>query len=215
MSDAPTRHPLAWPAGRPRTRYRKLGRFSADGRSITVAVAVSRLDEEAIRLGAMYPLLSTDMPLRLDGRPYSGRAGALPPDPGACLYFQLKGQPFALACDTFTDLAQNIAALAAHIEATRAIERYGVASAAETLQAFSALPPPAAGNRPARPWWEVLGFGADPLPLFPGVAARPAIDAAFREQLKRHHPDAGGSAAAMAEVNAAREEALASLEKTA
>lgn len=205
---SPQRFPLTWPAHRPRKPAfaRKAGKFSADGRAITVAAAVDRLDGELSRLGAIYPVLSTNIELRLDGRPRSGQGN--PADPGACVYFSLKGKPFALACDTYSDVAQNIAALAAHLDATRAIERHGVASAAETLEAFSALPPPTGATpETTRGWREILGFAAN----FPtGYAPEDAlvlIGVRYRERAPKAHPDNGGSAAAMAELNAARDAA--------
>ena len=41
------------------------------------------------------------------------------------LYFHLKKQPYAMACDRYTTVADNLAAIAAHIDAVRAIERHG------------------------------------------------------------------------------------------
>lgn len=200
MSD-PTRHPLAWPIGRPRRGWsnRKSGKFTSGGNPVTVAAAVQRLDEELVRLGAIYILPSSNLELRLDGRPRSDRG--VPNDPGVCVYFQLKGKPFALACDAYDNVAQNIAALAAHIEATRAIERHGVATAAESLAAFSALPPPGPATQPPRSWWVVLGVSAR--------ATAAEINAAFRTLSADRHPDRpGGSHDAMAELSAARDAAL-------
>lgn len=198
----PTRYPLAWPAGRPRTKVRKQGSFRAYDRTITVTAAISRLNDEIDRLGGRYPILSTMLETRMDGTPYLNRG--MPADPGACLYFQLKGEPYALACDTFTDLAQNIAALAGHIEATRRITRYGVATASETLRAFHALPPPIITEPPPKPWHEVFG-------VVPGVVDASDIEALYRTKARKAHPDAGGSEAAMAELNRARDAALKEL----
>lgn len=205
---APGHFPLAWPPERPRTPAwkRQYGRFKADGRPVTMAVAVDRLDAELGRLGAAYPMLSSNVKLRLDGRPRSGEPR--PTDPGACVYFLLKGKPFALACDSYESVEQNVAALAAHLEATRAIERHGVATAAETLEAFSALPPPSAGARPPRTWREILGFDAAFPAGFSADEAETLISGRFRERAKAAHPDHGGSTAAMTELTAARDAAL-------
>lgn len=210
MSGAPSRYPLAWPAHRPRTpsHRRKSGRFTKDGRGVNAADAMMRVEAELDRLGGRYPLLSSNVELRVDGRPRSDRSA--PSDPGVCLYFDLRSKPFALACDTYDTVAQNIAALAAHLEATRAIERHGVASAAESLQAFSALPPPSVAVTPAsRAWWLVLGMASDPRAAgLPAAALKGAIDAAYREAARKAHPDNGGSTAIMAALNAARDQAL-------
>jgi hypothetical protein len=190
------RYPLAWPAGKPRTPWtaRKSGAFKADGRYITVDRAFQRIQYELDRIGGRNPLVSTNVELRVDGRPRMDRAA--PSDPGVCLYFDLKGQPYALACDVYQTVPQNLAAIAAHLEATRAIERHGVATAAEMFTAFVALPQP-------KRWWEVLGLTAG--------ASLADVEAAWRAKAGANHPDRGGSHAAMAELNAARDAARRAL----
>src|SRR5690606_37638439 len=116
----------------------------------------------------------------LDGLPRSGQAE--PSDPGVALYFDLAGKPHCMPCDTYTKVAQNIAAIAAHIEATRAIERHGVSSVAEMFSGFTALPAPSS----KRAWRDVLGFHGTQLP------SKASIDSAWREKAKKAHPDAGG-----------------------
>lgn len=193
---APDAYPLAWPAGKPRTpaTQQKHGRFARDGRWITLAGACERVQAEVKRLGGRWLVISTNIALRRDGKPYSGQRE--PDDRGVCIYFDLDGQPYAMACDRYTEVADNLAAIAAHIEATRAIERHGVASAAETLQAFQALPAP---KRPH----EILGV--------PANASAAEIKTAWRKAIAGAHPDQGGSEAAAAELNAARDEMLKGL----
>ena len=137
--------------------------------------------------------MSSNVQLRRDGLPYSGQRE--PEDRGVCVYFQMQGKPYAMACDLYTTVADNLAAVAAHIEATRAITRHGVASAAETLQAFQALPPPG-----GRHWTDVLNL--------PRGTDAEAIKSAHRKLLAGAHPDQGGSHDRMAELNAARDAAL-------
>lgn len=204
MSETPTRWPLAWPAHRPRAKVRKRGKFQ--GRSergwlepITVARAMKRLEDEVERLGGRNLLLSTNIETRLDGQPRSG--APQPADPGCCLYFSLKGEPMALACDAYTEVAQNIAALAAHIESTRAIARHGVASTTETLQAFRALPAPPP-EIPKAPWWEVLGIMRD-------FATEDTVSGVHRALTKRAASQ--GDEAALKALNVARDEALAAI----
>lgn len=170
-------------------------------------VARKRVQVELDRLGALYPMLSTNIELRLDGQPRSGRPA--PQDPGACVFFSLKGKPFALACDTFDTVEGNVGALAAHIEALRAIERHGVASAAESLEAFVALPPPAGSVRSTdKPWREVLGLKPDFPSGYDRDDAEIIVKARWRERATEAHPDTGGSVQKMAALNAARDEAL-------
>lgn len=186
-----TAYPLAWPAGRPRTRYPKDGTFSSFGSRITIAQAADRVENEVARLGGSYLLISSNVEVTLSGRPRSGTAA--PADPGVCVYFHVKKQPYALACDRYTKVADNLAAIAAHIEAVRKIERHGVASTAETLQAFQALPAP---KRPH----EILGIPAD--------ATEADVKRAWRTRIADAHPDQGGTQAAAAEINAARDAML-------
>lgn len=191
-------YPLQWPHGRPRKmpNQRRDGRFAHRGKPVTIAEAVGRLQDEAARIGARYVVISSNLVTRQDGLPRGNQAE--PVDPGIALYFQLAGKPHCMPCDTYTKVAQNIAAIAAHIEATRAIERHGVSSVAEMFQGFTALPPPGA----ARSWRHVLDI----------TAARPSpteIEAHYRTKAKHAHPDApGGSHDKMTELNAARDAAL-------
>lgn len=202
-------YPLQWPQGRPRTPSfnRKDGRFHKtdwrDNRKkpLTVNDAVARLLNEADRIGAQGVVISSNLEIRQDGLPRSGQRR--PDDTGVCVYFHLAGKPRAMPCDTYWNVEDNIAAIAAHIEATRAIERHGVATVSEMFAGFTALPPPP-GTKPKRSWREVMGFAESDIVFQSDVEAR------FRELAKRLHPDAGGSAEAMAELNQARKEALES-----
>jgi hypothetical protein len=199
MMEAPPAFPLAWPVGKPRTpaAQRKGGKFRSSGRELTVAVAAARVEDELQKLGARWPLISSNVELTLSGRPRSGQRE--PDDRGVCVYFQMGGKPYAMACDRYTTVADNLAAVAAHIDATRAIERHGVATAAETLQAFQALAAPGAAH-----WTATLGLSRD-------QATPDAIKAAHRRLLAGAHPDQGGSHDRMAEINAARDAALKDL----
>lgn len=193
--EAPPAFPLAWPVGKPRTpaAQRKVGKFRSSGRELTVAVAAGRVEDELTKLGARWPLISSNVELTLSGRRRSGQRE--PDDRGVCVYFQLGGKPYAMACDRYMVVADNLAAIAAHIDATRAIERHGVATAAETLQAFQALPAPGSAH-----WTATLGLSRD--------TTADAVRGAHRRLLAGAHPDQGGSHDRMAELNAARDAAL-------
>ncbi|WP_331373810.1 J domain-containing protein [Sinorhizobium chiapasense] len=200
-----TNHPLHWPAARPRTKtpiraafnkkVMKPGKSYTEAQSLSVADAISRLQRELDLLGAKQYVLSSNLELRLDGLPRSGQAE--PADRGVALYFHLGDKPHCLPCDRYDRVADNIAAIAKHIEATRAIERYGVANMAEMFAGFEALPAPAA----KRHWSDVLRVSPN--------ASIDEIEAAFRTRASKLHPDMpGGNHAAMVELNRAREEAL-------
>jgi len=209
-----TAYPLAWPIGWKRTaaERRQFGRFgtarqSANGSwrnraDITVHMATMRLRDELRRMAVRDDdlVLSTNLRLRLDGLPRSDQAA--PADPGAAVYWTdpWTAAPRCMAIDLYTKVEQNIAALAATVEALRAIERHGGAVVLErAFTGFTALPAPAGAGQ-ARPWWEVLGV--------PRSAHHSDILAAYRRKAGQLHPDRGGSADAMAELNLARELAL-------
>lgn len=196
-------YPLHWPAWKPRKPIdaRKTGRFNTkrsngsylQSRDLTVADAMGRLQREIDAIGARNYVLSTNVELRLDGLPRSGQPE--PKDPGVALYFYLQGKQLCMPCDTYTRIADNIAALAAHIEATRAIERYGVQTINEAFTGFEALPAPTH-------WSEILGLNRD-------FVTAADVDAAYRRKAKDAHPDRpGGSHDKMSQLNAARDAAL-------
>jgi hypothetical protein len=168
-------------------------------RSLTVADARNRLDLELQRLGARDVLLSTNVQVRLDGLPRSGQGE--PADAGAAVYFTLKGKPRCLACDRWNRVADNIAAIAAHVYAIRAVDRYGVGTLDQAFAGYAQLPP--APGQDGDPWWTVLNVSPN--------ASRDDVEAAYRDLAKKNHPDVGGSAELMARINRARDAATRAL----
>lgn len=136
-----------------------------------------RLQGEIDRLGARLPVVSTNLETRLDGLPRSGQRK--PDDPGAALYFQLRGKPIVLACDHYDTVEANLAAIAAHIDAMRAMERHGVGSLEQMFAGFTALPPAVSPDD----WREPLG---NPRTL-------QEAEANYRERMKYAHPDVNPS----------------------
>lgn len=189
----PTRFPLSWPAGWPRTPRHKQTRNERFMRNLSVARATDAVLDEVRSLGGRGVVISTNLELKRDGLPYSNRRA--PDDPGAAVYFRLKDKPLVLACDRWDRVEQNLWAIAKHINALRGQERWGVGTVAQAFAGYTALPDPNA----RRPWWEVLGVhrGASPID----------IRSAYNEAAKLHHPDRGGDVERMAEINAAYEEA--------
>jgi hypothetical protein len=140
-------------------------------------------------------VISTNVPERKDGKPRAGLSE--PDDPGVAVYFTLDGRPYCLPCDYYNRVADNLAAVAAHLEASRAIERHHVGSAHNVFADFKALPEQASG----RSWWQVLGVSE--------YASAEEIKAAYRNEAKKAHPDAGGSPETMHELIEARAQGLA------
>lgn len=204
--------PLSWPVGRPRTPANKRERakfryetsqFSAllereirSSGKLTVAVALKRLRKELSMLGAADVVISTNVHTREDGLPYS--SAREPDDPAAAVYFRLRGKVRCLPCDHWDRVADNLAAIAAHIHALRGIERWAVGDVEQAWEGYKALP--AMGSR--TPWWKVLGFQDTP-------AFFAAVEEKRRTRLLECHPDRGGNANQAAEINAAYDEAKA------
>jgi len=192
VHDDPRRFPLSWPAGWKRTPadQRRRAPFMSYRQPLSVAVASGRLEDQLDRmLGVHHVVLSTNVELRLDGRP---RSDSEPRDPGAAVYFRLDEKPLAFACDKWTRVADNIGAIAAHLEALRAQERYGVGTMAQAFAGYAALPPEAGAD-----WWIILGVHAQALPE--------QVEEAFRRLAREAHPDVGGDAHRMARLNTARD----------
>lgn len=195
------RYPLEWPLGWARKSYfqRRHAKFKHDARSINVEHASRRLEDQLTRLGAKHPVLSTNLTLNMRGIP---RGDERPRDPGAAVYFMFKARATVLACDSFYTVADNIAALAAHVEALRRIERYGVGTIEQALGGYKALPADTAAD------WRMVLFG-----VATATVSVDDVQAAFRAQAKLKHPDKLlDDGAAMAHLNRARDYALAELE---
>jgi len=210
-----TAYPLTWPAGWKRTPaasrlpgnfgMKKENRFGRTSKvPLSIAESTTRLLAELERMGARQStvVLSTNLVLRQDGLPRSGQAA--PADPGAAVYWKdpFNGQPRSMAIDRYAKVEQNIAALAATIEALRAIERHGGAVVLErAFTGFTALPAPIVAGMHGD-WQAVLEL-QDLL-----APERQDIERAYRRLAALHHPDRGGSAERMADINRARAEAL-------
>lgn len=182
-------YPLAWPNGRPRSSHRSHSKFG----DRTLAKSLDALKAELSRLGAQYVVVSSNVPLKANGDPYSdpGRM----PDPGVAVYFQLKSKPYSLSCDKWISVEDNMYALAKHIEAMRGQDRWGVGTVEQAFAGFKELP-----NDTGPDWWNVLGISED--------ASIEEIQRAHRAKAMHAHPDRGGSEAAMQQINVARDRAL-------
>lgn len=210
-------YPLQWPNGWPRmsSHGRKRAKFSKGTRvgnswepgsyvrkgELSISDGTKRIMAELRTLGVYEGqwVISTNLELRNDGLPRSGQRQ--PEDPGVAVYWTRKGKQNVMAIDLYDRVADNLAAVAASLNALRAIERHGGAQILERAFAgFVALPSPDAFDP-----FAVLG-------LKRGVARSASIEEQFRTLSKKHHPDVpGGSTEAFQNLERARREALASL----
>lgn len=177
MAKEDPRYPLTWPDGWKRTApdKRKASDFRETAmvdrkqwepgagyktstvkgtRQVTMRTACTRLQDQMERLGGKDLILSTNIELTIYGEPKGGRKD--PTDPGAAVYFQLLGKERVMACDRWLTVAENIAAIASHIDAIRRVDRYGVGNLEQAFTGYDRLPPPSMENRPA--WRKILGF---------------------------------------------------------
>ena len=138
--------------------------------------------------------MSTNVPTRQDGYPRSN-AQEDRSDPGVAVYFTLGGGPKVLACDRWDRVADNIAAIAAHVGALRGQERWGVGSLEQAFAGYAALPARATSGS----WREVLEVGPD--------AELNAARAAYTRLVRAAHPDHGGTVERLDAVRAAWGEA--------
>lgn len=206
MTNPINTYPLAWPAGWKRTSSRREGSFnkkSSGGVSRIARLAPAdgavRVLQELERLGVERHevVISSNLKLRLDGLPKDDNVN----DPGVAVYWTTKSKERrCMAIDRYYRPADNLAALAASLEAMRAIERHGGAAILDrAFTGFVALPAP-------EQWFSVLGVGAH--------ATIVEIEEAYRRLAMKHHPDRpGGDAGEMARINSARDEGLQRAER--
>lgn len=195
-------YPLQWPEGWPRTKSyaRQHGKFSTRQSSkaaqeLTVADGVERVLEELSRFGIGRDdiVISTNVETRLDGLPRSDRRP--PADPGVAVYWQTRnGTRRVMAIDRYQRVADNLAAIAATLDAMRAIERHGSAQILDrAFTGFAALGAPEA----TQDWRVVIGVA-------PVECDLATVRATYRRRAMELHPDRpGGSHDAMTKLNAA------------
>ena len=166
--------PLTWPSAWPRTQRPERARFST-----RFASARDSLMHELMLMGAQDIVISTNVPLRRDGLPYSSFSN--PNDVGVAVYFTRQGQETCIPCDRWTRVEDNLQAVRKAVEALRGLERWGAEAIVDAaFRGFEALP----SGVPVANWCDVLGVQPD--------ASSAEIDRAYREAVKRHHPDRGG-----------------------
>jgi hypothetical protein len=168
---------------------------------LTVGDGLRRLEGELRRLGASRIVISSNLRRNLDGSITAGQAKMLA-DPGVAVYFRLHDKPLVLACDKWTSAADNMAAIAGHIDAIRTQERYGVGSLDQAFAGYTALPP--VGGTQGGDWRSEFGFE-------PGerLLSLEIVEARYWQLLQERHPDRGGSHDAVVRLNLARDAARA------
>jgi hypothetical protein len=180
-------YPLHWPPGFPRAKQREKGAFKT-----TLAGALGNVQDSLRKFAA-------DSGKKLDGVVMSSNVTLgvqRPEDPGVAVWFTWDGMGVCIAVDRYLAVESNLQAIHHIIEARRVELRHGtLALVRATFAGFLALPAPKSAH-----WSEVLRVPKD--------ARREDVKSAYRRLASTHHPDKGGDANKMAELNAAFETAL-------
>lgn len=219
-----TASPLTWPHGWKRTApgARRRAKFSRSEtvyntapsgqqtswnrkRDMTISDGTYRVLTELTRMGIVREdiIISTNVELRLDGLPRSNQRA--PADPGVAVYWTEIGHkaPKVMAIDLYDTVADNLAAIAATLEAMRAIERHGGAAILDrAFTGFTALPSPETAGAP--PWIDILWKDEDE----PEDITLKVAETQYRRRRSETHPDKhGGDAAQFNLVQRAWEQA--------
>ena len=197
-------YPLAWPLGWKRTPSDKRERGAFTGTQEATFKGLLR-EIDALVLGAKARthhltnvVISTNIPIRQDGVPYSnpGRMD----DPGVAAYFKRKGKDICIASDKYDQPWKNMKAILKTVEAMRGIERWGASELLDrAFVGFAALPE----HSDTPGWRDVLELKGD--------VNLDTVKFKYRELCKVHHPDKGGDAGAFATITRAYEQAQTEL----
>jgi hypothetical protein len=181
-------YPLTWPDGLPRTERKANSQFKT---GLSAALKNVRGSLEAFGRDSAKPvsdiILSSNVTLGNDR----------PADTGVAAWFTWDGAQRCIAVDRYPKPEDNLQAIHHVLEARRTEMRHGgLHIVRQTFKGFTALPAPPG----QRSWREVLEIPAN-------VTVTPiVIDEAYRRLAQKAHPDKGGTAEQMAELNRARAE---------
>jgi len=170
-------YPLHWPFGYKRTlaHQRTSSRFKQ-----TMDQAQRFLRDEIARLRGTDLIVSTNLPLRLDGMLYSDYMRRKIDDPGVAIYFKYKKKEVSMCCDQYSSVWENIYALGKGIEALRGMERWGVSEFLDrAFTGFKELP--FQTDAVVISWWSILEL--------PEEANDDMIRTAYRKLAAKYHPD--------------------------
>lgn len=174
------------------------------------AETMRELEREAKHLEARHALVlccAPDHCFRLDGQL---KAGAALLTPSIALHLDTPRGPMRFPCGRYGDWVDNLRAIVLSLEALRAVDRYGVTRTGEQYRGWTALPP-AATPEEKDPWTtvdEAAAWLREQSKLTVQAAAlledEEQLQDAYRAAAKRHHPDAGGTAAMFARLGRAK-----------
>ena len=176
------KYPLQWPPQQPRTKRPVRAIFG----NHSVFKAGKYLSDEIKKLKATDVIISSNLQIKQDGTLASRQYAD---DNGIVVYFKLKGEPKAMACDKYDRPEHNLWALQLSVAAIRGLERWGGAEFLDGLfTGFKALPSP---DQVTNTTVRYFPFGTD---LETGKAI-------FKNLAMELHPDKGGDSKEFMELN--------------
>lgn len=120
-------------------------------------------------------------------------------EPGVAVYFSWKKKQYALSCDKYNTVKDNLQAIMKTLEAIRGIERWGTGDMMEAaFNGFTALPPQSEPKQ--KTWYEILEISQ--------FSNESMIKEAFRKKAMHIHPDKGGTSEQFYIVKNAYEEGM-------
>jgi len=168
---------------------------------VTLHDAITDLDDELGRLGVDDCRLSTAMDHQSQNPNYPYANQPEPDDPGVVCRWSMDGEQFAVACDAYSRVRDNLRTVGLYIREKRKMSSRPVTTG-ETEFANARLPSGEEETVAADPPpHEVLDVDPD--------APAAVVRGAYRAKVKQHHPDKpDGDEEAFRRVQAAREAML-------
>ncbi len=175
---------IDWPATFERTNPAERTRNNRYEASLRTSI--NDLETELGRVGVDDWRLSTAARHQKQNPRYP-YANASPTDPGAVVRWTMEGEQYAVACDAYSRLRDNVRTLYLYLREKRKMEQRPVETG-ESEFANARLPPADGDQQGAvvarQPPHELLDVAPD--------ASANVVKAAARQKLKEHHPDRGG-----------------------
>lgn len=175
----PPPFPLCWPEGRARTKNRRSSKFRVE-----YPTAVKDLQTSLRQLGKPSQVTSDVVGLLTEA----------PADPGVAVWLKLPTGIRCVCCDEYMTVRENVRAISLTLDALRQVQNYGTTMLDQVL-GHSVMSLPATTGTGRTDW-------------FAGCSTESEINQKWRTLAAEHHPDKGGNAETMAEINAARDKAL-------
>lgn len=192
--------PLHWPLGRKKTeKYQR----THSAFKTTLARARDGVLKQLNMMWAKDIVISSNVDTYIRGGQeimYADQTKAKE-GPGVAVYFTWKKKQYALSCDKYNTVMDNLQAIMKTLEAIRGIERWGTGDMMEAaFDGFKSLPEP---KEDVKSWCEILGVQP--------WANADEIKEAYRKKAKEAHPDMGGTSEKFNAVQNAYTQGLNSL----